>query len=317
MSGVKQLEFIGYDLGHGETALGRAFGATVREPEILEWRGRRSFVTAVAQDKSGTKIGVDALNLAALGPKANVAIKFKSRDLDVISVREPTIAFTQTLIDGLTADGTILGPKESRFIVGCPSGWTAEDREDYRDVFQNAGLSNARIVPESRAALMTALEQGYLSIEDTRASVLIVDIGSSTTDFTYCRDLDAQDVGHNVLGSGLLDTEIFELNLARQKDRKKIDQLIAKYPHYRPIMEYWCREAKEAYFTGENIPVEILKRLPIGRGVVFDIRIDKADADTILDKPLKALNGFSWRTAFDYALKELSLIHISEPTRPY
>ncbi len=304
MSGVKQLEFIGYDLGHGETALGRAFGATVREPEILEWRGRRSFVTAVAKDKSGIKIGADALNLAALGPKANVAVKFKSRDLDVVSVREPTLAFTQTLVDGLTADGTILGPKESRFIVGCPSGWTAEDREDYRDVFQDAGLSNVRIVPESRAALMTALEQGYLSIEDTRASVLIVDIGSSTTDFTYCRDLDAQDVGHNVLGSGLLDTEIFDLNLARQKERKKIEQLIAKYPHYRPIMEYWCREAKEAYFTGEEVPVEILKRLPIGRGVVFDIRIDKADADMILDKPLKTLNGYSWRTAFDYALKE-------------
>lgn len=304
MSRIKQLEFIGYDLGHGETALGRAFGATVREPEILEWRGRRSFVTAVAENKTGRKIGADALNLAALGPQANVAVKFKSRDLDVGAVRQPIIAFTQTLIEGLEADGTILGPKESRFIVGCPSGWTAENRQDYTDVFENAGLSYVRIVPESRAALMTALEQGYLSIEDTRASVLIVDIGSSTTDFTYCRDLDAQDVGHNVLGSGLLDTEIFELNLARQRDQKKIEQLISKYPHYRPIMEYWCREAKEAYFTGDEVPVEILKRLPIGRGVVFDIRIDKADADAILDKSLPALNGYSWRTAFDYALKE-------------
>lgn len=301
---VSQLEFIGFDLGHGETALGRAFGATVREPEILEWRGRRSFVTAVATDKTGVKIGAEALNLAALGPKANVAVKFKSRDLDVESVRAPTIEFSKTLINGLAADGTILGAKKSRFIVGCPSGWSVQDRSDYRDVFNAAGLSNVRIVPESRAALMTALEQGYLSIEDTRASVLIVDIGSSTTDFTYCRDLDAQDVGHNVLGSGLLDTEIFELNLARQKDRKKIEQLIAKYPHYRPIMEYWCREAKEAYFTGEEVTVEVLKRLPIGRGVVFDIRIDKADADGILDKPLDALHGYSWRSAFDYALKE-------------
>jgi len=221
MSSVKQVEFIGYDLGHGETALGRAFGATVREPEILEWRGRRSFVTAVATDKSGIKIGADALNLSALGPKANVAVKFKSRHLDVVSVHEPIKAFTQTLVDGLTTEGTILGPKDSRFIVGCPSGWTAEDREDYRAVFQDAGLSNVRIVPESRAALMTALEQGYLSIEDTRASVLIVDIGSSTTDF-----------------------------------------------------------------------------------VVFDIRLDKADADAILNKPLSALNGYSWQTAFEYALKE-------------
>jgi len=299
-----QQEFIGFDLGHGETALGRAFGATVREPEILEWRGRRSFVTAVATDKSGVKIGADALNLAALGPKANVAVKFKSRDLDVEAVRAPTELFSKTLIGGLESDGTIRGAKESRFIVGCPSGWSAEDRTDYRDVFNAAGLKTVRIVPESRAALMTALEQGYLSIEDTRASVLIVDIGSSTTDFTYCRDLDAQDVGHNVLGSGLLDTEIFELNLARQKDRKKIEQLIAKYPHYRPIMEFWCREAKEAYFTGEEVTVELLKRLPIGKGVVFDIRIDKADADAILDKPLDALHGYSWRSAFDYALTE-------------
>jgi len=301
---MSSLEFIGYDLGHGETALGRAFGATVREPEILEWRGRRSFVTAVAEDKSGIKIGADALNMAALGPKANVAAKFKSRNLDLAIVREPTLAFTQVLIEGLAADGTILGPDESQFIVGCPSGWSAQDQEHYRDIFQEAGLVTVRIVPESRAALMTALEQGYLSIEDTKASVLIIDIGSSTTDFTYCQDLEARDVGHNFLGSGLLDTEIFELNLARQKDRKKINQLIAQYPHYRPIMEYWCREAKEAYFTGEDMPVELLKRLPIGRGVVFDIRIDKSDADMILDKPLAALNGYSWRTAFDYALKE-------------
>ena len=301
---MSSLEFIGYDLGHGETALGRAFGATVREPEILEWRGRRSFVTAVAEDESGIKIGADALNVAALGPKAKVAIKFKSRDLDLAAVREPTLAFTETLIDGLTVDGTILGSKDSQFIVGCPSGWTAQDRDEYRQVFQDAGLSTVRIVPESRAALMTALEQGYLSIEDTRASVLIVDIGSSTTDFTYCRDLDAQDVGHNILGSGLLDTEIFKMNLARQRDRKKIEQLISKYPHYCPIMEYWCREAKEAYFTGEDVPVELLKRLPIGRGVVFDIRIDKTDADKILDKPLAALQGYSWRKAFNYALNE-------------
>ena len=299
-----QLEFIGFDLGHGETALGRAFGSTVREPEILEWRGRRSFVTAVATDKSGVKIGAEALNLAALGPKADVAVKFKSRELDLESVRVPTFMFTETLVNGLTEEGTILGPKDSQFIVGCPSGWSVDDREAYRDVFHTSGLKTVRIVPESRAALMTALEQGYLSVEDARASVLIVDIGSSTTDFTYCRDLDAQDVGHNILGSGLLDTEIFEINLARQKDRAKIEELIAAYPHYRPIMEYWCREAKEAYFTGEDVPVELLKRLPIGRGVVFDIRLDKADADMILDKKLEALHGYSWRTAFDYALKE-------------
>jgi len=59
-------EFIGMDLGHGETALGRAYGRSMREPEILEHRGEKSFVTAVAKTADGVKIGADAVNLAAL-----------------------------------------------------------------------------------------------------------------------------------------------------------------------------------------------------------------------------------------------------------
>ena len=36
MKKISTNEFVGFDLGHGESALGRAFGATTREPEILE-----------------------------------------------------------------------------------------------------------------------------------------------------------------------------------------------------------------------------------------------------------------------------------------
>jgi len=297
-------EFIGFDLGHGETALGRAFGATVREPEILEYHGERSFVTAVAKTKDGVKIGADAVNLSYMGDTPEVWVKFKGRELSKKEIKTPTQLFTKALIGALAKDGIIRGPKESRFIVGCPSGWEETTRVNYQSLFEGAGLKTVRIVPESRAALMTALEQGYLSIEDARASVLIVDIGSSTTDFTYCRDMDAEDVGHNLLGSGLLDTKIFEINLARQPAKKQIEKLITRYPHYRPIMEYWCRLAKEQYFTGQETPVEMIKRLPIDGGVLFEIRIDKTDAKAILTKPLKVLNDFSWQSAFDFALKE-------------
>ena len=305
----EEVEFIGYDLGHGETAIGRAYNRSMREPEILDYHGEKSFVTAVAKTKSGVKIGADAVNLAALqgsrlGERPKVWVKFKGRDLTDQSVTEPTQLFTQALMEGLSADKKIQGLDHSRFIVGCPSGWSPAVRADYQALFQSSGLKSVRIVPESRAALMTALEQGYLSIEAAKSSVLIVDIGSSTTDFTYCHELDAEDVGHNVLGSGLLDTEIFWLNLERQKDRKKIEKLIHRYPHYRPVMEYWCRLAKEQYFNGSEMPVEIIKRLPIDKGVLFEIRIDKADADKILSKPLEALNDFSWPEAFDFAIKE-------------
>jgi len=74
-------EFIGFDLGHGETAIGRAFGATVREPEILDFRGERSFVTAVAKTNDGVKIGADAVNLSFMGKNPKIWVKFKGRDL--------------------------------------------------------------------------------------------------------------------------------------------------------------------------------------------------------------------------------------------
>jgi len=297
-------EFVGFDLGHGESALGRAFGATTREPEILEYRGERSFVTAVAKTRDGVKIGADAVNLSFMSGAPQVWVKFKDRKMSGPDVEVPTKLFTKTLIEGLAKDGIIRGAKDSRFIIGCPSGWNEETKAAYQKLFESAGLKTVRIVPESRAALMTALEQGYLSIEDAKASVLIVDIGSSTTDFTYSRDLEAEDVGHNVLGSGLLDTQIFNVNLARQKSRKHIEKLLKKYPHYRPIMEYWCRQAKEAYFTGEDKPVEMIKRLPVNGGILFEIKIDKADADKILSTPLESLNNYSWKDAYNFALKE-------------
>ncbi len=313
MGRKQQIEFIGYDLGHGETAVARSFAGSSREPEILEHGGERSFVTAVARNASGVRIGAQAVNLAAIGPKeANakneIWVKFKSRDLNDSSTEIPTRLFTKVLFEDLTADKKIDGLKTSRFIVGCPSGWTADDRDVYGRLMQKSGLKTVRIVPESRAALMTALEQGYLSLEAARSSVLIVDIGSSTTDFTYCYDLEAEDVGHNILGSGLLDALILERNLARQVERKKIEKLITKHPWYRPILEYWCRLAKEQYFNGVEKGggrgVDIIRRLPIGSGVLFEIRVDKQDEAAILKAKIKALNGFSWPDTFEYALKE-------------
>ena len=299
----KSEEFVGFDLGHGETALGRAYGSTIREPEILEYKGQRSLVTAVARDGKTIKIGADAVGLSFSVKKPEVWIKFKSRDLNAHTA-EPLTLFTQSLVHGLADEKTIRGSQQSRFIIGCPSGWDQATRKAYQKVFEHAGLKTTRIVPESRAALMTALEQGYLSVEDTKASVLIVDIGSSTTDFTYCQDLGAEDVGHNDLGSGLLDEEIFKLNLARQSSKKQIEKLIKAYPHYKVILTYWCRQAKEAYFTGEETPVEMIKRLPAGKRIFFDIRIDKTDAKYILERPLEALSGQSWTEAFRTALKE-------------
>ncbi len=298
-------EFIGFDLGHGESAVARSYAGSTREPEILEFQGERSFVTAVARDGKSVRIGAQAVNLSATNATTgDVYLKFKSKDVTNPTAREATTLFTKTLFSGLAKDKKIQGMDKSWFYIGCPSGWDEADRDAYQKVLQASGLKKAQVVPESRAALMTALEQGYLSLEDTRSSVLIVDIGSSTTDFTYCVDLNAEDIGHNILGSGLLDTLIFERNLARQTARAKIEKLLRTYPNFRPVMEYWCRLAKEQYFNGEGNAVELIKRLPVGSGVLFEIRMDKDDAKAILNAPIKDLNNFTWPATFDYALGE-------------
>ncbi len=299
------LEFIGYDLGHGETAVARVWSRSNREPEILEFMGEKSFVTAIAIDKKETRIGAQALSMAAIGDKkTRVWTKFKSRNFAEENTVLPTKLFTNILFEALAREKKISGLDKTQFIIGCPSGWDKADRDKYTELMNAAGLETIRAVPESRAALMSALEQGYLSLQAARSSVLIIDIGSSTTDFTYCVDLNAEDVGHNILGSGLLDRLIFRRNLARQKSRQKIEKLLNKFPCYEPIMEYWCREAKEQYFNGDGQAVEIIHRLPIAGGVLFEIGIDKTDAKAILQEKIPELNGFSWPETFDYALKE-------------
>lgn len=301
------LEFIGFDLGHGETAIARAGGTAAKAPTILDVQGEKSFVTAVAKTGRGHKnlrVGAQAVNLAALGGnKDKIWTKFKSRDVSAAHA-EPVQLFTSAVFKILSDERKIGALKDANVLVGCPSGWSEDERAAYARIIRGSGIKNIRTAAESRAALMTAIEQGHLSLEAARGSVLIIDIGSSTTDFTYCTDMQAEDVGHNALGSGLLDQLIFERCLARQSQKSKIEKLIAKYPFYRPVMEYWCRQAKEAYFDGNDTPVEMIKRLPVAGGTLFEIRIDQHDADAIISQKIPALNGFTWPGTFEFALRE-------------
>ena len=99
----------------GETAIGRAFGATVREPEILDFRGERSFVTAVAKTKDGVKIGADAVNMSFMAGKPEVWVKFKGRDLADKNIKMPTQLFAKTLIGGLAKGRDYSRPERKPF----------------------------------------------------------------------------------------------------------------------------------------------------------------------------------------------------------
>lgn len=54
-------EMVGFDLGHGESALAKAMASATTEPEPLYIQGQKSFITAVAHHpQKGVLIGEDA-----------------------------------------------------------------------------------------------------------------------------------------------------------------------------------------------------------------------------------------------------------------
>lgn len=307
MTKVADLEFVGFDFGHGETALARVFSTTQQPPELLEYRGEKNFVTAIARLQDGQiLLGREALSIAAQMEAYQGAVwaKFKARDVQDPEIAQPTRLFAETLITDLAREGKIRGKDVTRFVIGCPSGWSESERENYRSVFHDADLSQVDIVAESRAAFMSSVEQGYLTAESVKKRILLIDVGSSTTDFTLCQNIQAKDVGQNDLGSGLLDRIIFERTLASQTEKTKIKTLLKRHPHWAVIMEYWCRQAKEQYFSASNsLPVEKIHRLPAGRGLMFEIRIDEQEADAVLRAKRSELKNKNWLQAFEQALK--------------
>src|SRR4029078_12427023 len=76
--------------------------------------------------------------------------------------------------------------------VGVPSGWSAEAATAYRDLLRNDIVPAVTLVPEARAALLHAFEVGLIRRSEVERTVLVIDIGSLTTDFTVVADLQAR-----------------------------------------------------------------------------------------------------------------------------
>ena len=85
------VEIVGFDLGHGETAVALAMFAATTEPQILDIHGSKSIITAVAQHPTrGTLIGDDAFMARNV---SSLRIAFKSPEIDRFEMREPVKLF--------------------------------------------------------------------------------------------------------------------------------------------------------------------------------------------------------------------------------
>ncbi len=314
-------DYFGFDLGDGESAVTWMRAGRRTEPQLVELRGRKSIVTALGKHgERGMLIGEEACQMNGL---EWVRVRFKREYLtDPDGTGALIEQFARAVLEILRADGRIPDIEKACFFIGCPSGWSDAVRASYREHFVRAGMIHCEIVSESRAAFMFARESGELKVSDdllTRPT-LIIDAGSSTTDFTYVADLHerslkACDFGEVALGGGLIDKMVLDMNVRRSEYAEEIAAIMEKYSSYAARCEFEARRVKEMYFTqqmrGSGLASESALKIYAGkRPVTLDISIDDQDMHRIIHKPLSQLGGRSFCGAYKEALmrarKELS-----------
>ncbi|MGF1482288.1 MAG: Hsp70 family protein [Cyanophyceae cyanobacterium] len=302
------LETVGFDLGHGETAVARAIVESIDPPEMLEINHKKNQITALGwHPQLGYLVGEQALIQAGV---TQLAIAFKQKPNPDPEYRKTITTFVTTYYRSLQESQQIAGGESSYFYVGCPSGWTASERESYLALIQTTGIPRLNLVPESRAAFMQAKEAGKLEYETLKSSVLIIDIGSSTTDFTVVKNLHEipLDFGSNVLGASLIEQAIFERTLAQHEQRTLLEKVFADYPHHQARCQLACRRAKEDYFSNELLyqdPQSVARGFEsINEQIYFIPKVNQALMEEILAQPLPKLGHKSWSESFREAVKE-------------
>lgn len=302
------LETIGFDLGHGETAVAKAKVESIEPPEMLEINNKKVQITALGTHPDlGYLVGEQALIQAGV---TQLKISFKQKPSNEPNYRETMRSFLETYYRILKESKQIEGGSDSHFYVGCPSGWSVSERENYQKLLKEAGISLLNVVPESRAAFMQAKEGGKLDFNFLKSAVLIVDIGSSTTDFTLVKSLSEipLDFGNNALGASLIDKAIFARTLANHEEKAVLERVFEAYPHHQARCELACRKAKEDYFSNEQLYSHSQSFArgfeSINEQIYFIPQVNKLLMDEILNQSLPELGDKSWIQSFREAVKE-------------
>ncbi|MBW4637418.1 MAG: hypothetical protein KME05_04140 [Gloeocapsa sp. UFS-A4-WI-NPMV-4B04] len=302
------LEIIGFDLGHGETAVAKAKVESIEPPEMLEINNKKVQITALGKHPDlGYLVGEQALIQAGV---TQLKISFKQKPNHDLNYRQTIRSFLETYYHLLKESKQISGGVDSHFYIGCPSGWSISDRQEYQKLLKECGIPRLSVVPESRAAFMQAKEVGKFDYETLKSSVLIVDIGSSTTDFTLVKSFQEipKDFGINALGSALIDRAIFARTLTSHEQKDLLEKVFAEYPHHQARCELACRKAKEDYFSNEQLysdPQSFARGFEsINEQIYFIPKVNRLMMEEILHQPLPELEQKSWIECFRLAVNE-------------
>ena len=303
--------FYGFDLGDAESAIARLEWDTQQAPQILAVNGDRSFVTAYARLETGEiLIGENACYHASAVKRK---IRFKSRYLTDSSSLGDLSAFAGGVLVKLQESGELdAGDEDSCFYIGCPAGWNKQERERYRALFERLQYPPVRIVSESRAALVSACQSKHLQIgyDILSRPVLVVDIGSSTTDFAYIQDgreVEMQTAGEVSLGGGIMDELLLECSVRAMPNEKEIREIFRKSDAWKNYCEFAARRLKERYYSDEEYWKENdcsqTVRIFYDKPQRLTIRMNEQIARTLEEGECERLQNRSFREVFEESLR--------------
>ena len=304
--------YFGFDLGDAESAISRLGKRDAGAPEVLTVREARSFITAYARLASGELLIGESACYDTNAVKRS--LRFKSGFLTDPQSEKDVKSFAAGVLSELYADGSLVQGEDCCFYIGCPAGWDRAARERYRRIFEDTGYPPARIVSESRAALISACQSKHFQVgyDIMSKPVLVVDIGSSTTDFAFIlggTEVELQTAGEVRLGGGIMDELLLEESIRTSDSPDAVRRALQDSPPWHSYCEFAARRLKEQYFSDEDYwrendckkTVNILS----GSGAKLTLSMDPKVADRLLNRGTKQLNGKSFRQAFTESLEQL------------
>ncbi|MBQ1492738.1 MAG: Hsp70 family protein [Blautia sp.] len=303
--------FFGFDLGDAESAL--CVTTPEKDAPVVPCpvRGENSFITAYAILPSGEVLLGEGACYATEVRKRG--LRFKSRFLMGES-DEAVRTFAKAVLSYVKDEGVYSSEEDSCFYVGCPAGWSPQEREKYRALFAQAGYPPVRVVSESRAALVSAFVSRHLQVgyDILRRPVLVVDVGSSTTDFAYVvggKEHSLSTGGEVALGGGLLDEALLERALDESPHGERIREIFHDAPSWRSYCEFAARRLKERYYSdeeywkGEDCISHV--RLVYGGRLSLALEMNEEISHALLEEGLASLGGKSFKETFCESLERL------------
>ncbi|MFT3817800.1 MAG: Hsp70 family protein [Rubrivivax sp.] len=317
---------VGIDFGDSETAVAVVGARTTADApqEVVTTLGNTNtgiIPTVVGRTRDGgVVVGMAAANTPPM-QLADLHVGFKTTPVPGDSeYRTLSITFLNALGETLIDKGFV-DPQTSSFVFGHPTRWKSIDGgtpvEVYRQLIAESvfGRHRFEVVPESRAAMVEVVESDKLSARLANSGwVLVIDVGSSTTDFTAV-DMRNRASSHidygDEIGARLIDRAIVNHAIEASESPETMKSLIAANAPLQGSLELFARQAKEAYFSQQR-PDLIQRTLMIpvdSKKLFFMIELDqevmaqitgRIESVTIGGKPM------SWSQAFTRTLKEVA-----------